>query len=323
MHETRWNKFVKVGLAVAALLAVVSGFGAFSYWMGNLTGQIRAESQRYQTDYAERTDQRVKRCFESATATRECVERAVTDNQAQQRAERDVQAQQEMAEWAFLMLIIAGASLGITGIGTVFLASQVILTRKAVEDTRETTQAMHIANDIARKGIEYQNRPRLVPSLHAEFTGKTPTNFTQPMPYGNNELRIAYFLIAQNFGQGVAKIQRFEAGKTLGTHANAANERDVMNNHSLVNVARNMQCESTHCEESISFFEANDYTRFVMGETLLLVHGHLEYRDLSLGDVYQYFFCFRCDLTTGTCNEYGGSIANWESKVLPKSEIAD
>jgi hypothetical protein len=137
------------GIAGLALLLAVIGFATYSYWVGHLSGYKEAETQHYQTEYAERTDERVSRCFNGADPPRECVEEAVRDNYEQQRAESDLNAQRNMADWAFWLLVVSSAGLGGTSIGTAFLAWQVMLTREAVEDTSQATRAMNRQNELA------------------------------------------------------------------------------------------------------------------------------------------------------------------------------
>ncbi|WP_156323768.1 hypothetical protein [Citromicrobium sp. WPS32] len=117
--------------------------------MGWSVGSKDTEAQRHQTEYADRTDSRIGACFGNAVPERECVEKAIRDNHEQQRAEADLNAQRQMADWAFWVLVVAGASFIVTSIGTIFLAWQVYLTREAVKDTGEGTEAMVEANRIA------------------------------------------------------------------------------------------------------------------------------------------------------------------------------
>jgi len=161
MSEGNRSRYVAVGLAATALLVVIFGFGAFSYWMGNLSGFSEANAQGYQAEYAEFTDKRVAHCFENVAAPRECVEKAIRDNYQQQRDESDLQAQRDMANWAFWGLVISGSGLCVTAIGTIFLAWQVKLTRQAVEDTEKATASTAEANRIAQSIGQTQVRAYL------------------------------------------------------------------------------------------------------------------------------------------------------------------
>lgn len=66
-----------------------------------------------------------------------------------------------MADAGFWMMVAAFLTFAVTAIGTFFLAWQVRLTRKAVEDTSEATDAMVEANEIARESSERQARAYL------------------------------------------------------------------------------------------------------------------------------------------------------------------
>lgn len=71
---------------------------------------------------------------------------------------RDLMAQEDMAHWAMWMFVAAVATWVVTSIGTFFIWRQVTLTRKAVEDTSEATDAMRRANDIAEDATNRQLR---------------------------------------------------------------------------------------------------------------------------------------------------------------------
>lgn len=77
--------------------------------------------------------------------------------QHDQHAFRDLIAQESMADASIFMAWAAIGTLAITAIGTFFLAWQVKLTRKAVEDTGEATKAMVRQNELT----EVAQRPWL------------------------------------------------------------------------------------------------------------------------------------------------------------------
>jgi hypothetical protein len=83
----------------------------------------------------------------------------------QQKEERDLAAQESMAVWAYWMMVLSGFGVIITAIGTGFLVWQIDLTRKAVKDTGRATEAMQVANEIARHSMEANARPWLDISL--------------------------------------------------------------------------------------------------------------------------------------------------------------
>ena len=71
---------------------------------------------------------------------------------------RDLAAQEASAVFAFWMVIIAACSAVVTLIGTFLLFRQIVLTRKAVEETGLATEAMREANKIAHESAERQLR---------------------------------------------------------------------------------------------------------------------------------------------------------------------
>lgn len=159
MSESNRSRYVAIGLVGIGVFAALTILSAYAFQLGDLGGSKRAEQHGYQAEYADRTNQRVDTCFkDGAASARECVEKAVSDNREQQRSEADLRAQREMADWAFWMLIVSTASLGVTSIGTIFLAWQIMLTREAVEDTGKATKAMERQNDIAEDSAIRQLR---------------------------------------------------------------------------------------------------------------------------------------------------------------------
>ncbi|GGA44064.1 hypothetical protein GCM10011395_12840 [Sphingomonas psychrolutea] len=73
-------------------------------------------------------------------------------NNTEEKERRDLAAQEASAVWAFYAVLIAGLSAIVTAIGTVLLYQQIVLTRRAVEDTGLATDAMKKSNDIAMIG---------------------------------------------------------------------------------------------------------------------------------------------------------------------------
>lgn len=89
------------------------------------------------------------------------VETAIAAPKAQgasEKEQRDLIAQESMALWTFWVVVFAGMTTIITGIGTIYIAKQVKLTRQAVEDTSEATEAMREANLIAADTSKRQLR---------------------------------------------------------------------------------------------------------------------------------------------------------------------
>lgn len=66
-----------------------------------------------------------------------------------EREQRDLAAQESMSIWAFWLLLVSAAGTATTMIGTGFLLWQIVLTRKAVEDTGKATNAMERQNNLA------------------------------------------------------------------------------------------------------------------------------------------------------------------------------
>ena len=106
---------------------------------------------------------------------------------------RDLIAQEDMAYWAMWMFLAAVATFLVTSIGTFLIWRQVKLTRQAVEDTSEATEAMRGANKIAEDTAKRQLRAYMgIRKYELE-------------PYELGEAGTGRFLIAMtNFGQSPA-----------------------------------------------------------------------------------------------------------------------
>lgn len=121
------------------------------------------------------------------------------------REQRDLAAQESMSVWGFWMLVVSAAGVATTVVGTGFLLWQIILTRKAVEDTAQATEAMREANNIARKSLVIQNRAWLV--VQSLDTKKIRYQFDESKIIISGELRFRVV----NTGKSAAKGIWFQA----------------------------------------------------------------------------------------------------------------
>lgn len=192
MSDSDRSQYVALGLSVIGVLLSITIAISFPYWAGHSSGYREAETKHYKTEYADRTDDRIRDCAASADPVllAECIEKAVTDNHENQRDESDLNAQRQMADWAFGALIIASGGLLVTGTGTGFLLWQIMLTRKAVEDTGKATKAMERQNEIA----EAAQRPWLAVSL--EMVGEAK--------FSDKGLHMAAYIVIRNVGSSPA-----------------------------------------------------------------------------------------------------------------------
>jgi len=138
----------------AGLLAVfiLAGVLAFSYHLGDLAASKRTQGYRYAAEYPSDTDKRIADCPTNASVSslKQCIEEAIAASRDAQRSEKDLSAQRQMADWAFWVLVASCISTVVTALGTVFLAIQIDLTRKALKGTNNATDAMREANKIAK-----------------------------------------------------------------------------------------------------------------------------------------------------------------------------
>lgn len=172
------SKHIALGLAaIGALISILIAL-MFAYWLGHGSGYKEAKVQHYQTEYENHTDDRIKHCERKSDPDHlsECIEEAIVANHEQQRSEGNLNVQRQMSDWAFWALVVSTVSAVTTAIGTAFLLWQIILTRKAVADTSEATEAMREANEITRRTADAQLRPYLGIE---QVLPKSPENRTQ------------------------------------------------------------------------------------------------------------------------------------------------
>lgn len=156
-----------IAAAFGLSLLCAAGFGAY---YGALYSPANKQYQAIDTGQPTgKTYQGVTESLPDIALIPEPVERAIANpppNSGEDHEKRDLAAQESMAAWAFYMTLFAGVSSLVTLIGTILIWQQVSLTRQAVEDTGNATDAMIESNSIAKE----TQRPWVVVS-GVEYTG--------------------------------------------------------------------------------------------------------------------------------------------------------
>ena len=91
-------------------------------------------------------------------------ERSIPDPQSYReewRSERNLEAQRDMAEWAFLMIVVSGLSVLVTGVGVVYVARTLEATRAAVKEAADGTAAAKAMVDLSRENATRELRAYL------------------------------------------------------------------------------------------------------------------------------------------------------------------
>lgn len=154
MSGSNRDNIAQIGLAASFAVALAAiALGAILYFQGYSSGRHDQRAHVERQHYAAETPKRIEsECQQAASAARgECIAKIIDSERESQRSESDLAAQWKAADWVFWAAIIAGAQGLITLIGTMLLYEQIKLTRKAVTDTGQATEAMHEANSIARR----------------------------------------------------------------------------------------------------------------------------------------------------------------------------
>lgn len=187
----RGYRFLIAALGGITLL-ITLGIGAY-------VGALHAPYQGYDSTEArqsaanseQRNPHQIDRDRAGLPDTAERIASAPDPKNADEREKRDLAAQEASALWAFWMLVVSSISAVTTIVGTGFLLWQIVLTRKAVEDTGEATDAMRLQNEQARQNAVLQFRPYMGTLGAAVFN-----------PFMKPEIVIDI----KNFGQSPARI---------------------------------------------------------------------------------------------------------------------
>lgn len=180
MSKRAW--FVAIALGLIAILAAWYG------WHQVRIYQIEKAEQRQS---AATTDARnVYQCLRGlwlmeATPFAVCLYEVAQADPDAERSNYDLQAQQEMAVWAFAMFLSSIAGVLVTGVGVVYVARTLRLTRRAtdaaveaVEVTRELggiqVRAFVTVGDINVSNFEVGHYPKI--RLTIKNTGQSPAN---------------------------------------------------------------------------------------------------------------------------------------------------
>lgn len=153
-----------------------------------------------------------------------------------EREKRDLAAQESMSVWAFWMLFVAAFSAVTTAVGTGFLLWQIILTRKAVEDTGKATVAMNTANDIANLAMAEGRRANDIMAeskrswlfCQIEPLSVTPSGVLAEIEFrltiknvGETAcgVRLDYLTVFDGLGDIIGEIDRLDAGRDKAIRA--------------------------------------------------------------------------------------------------------
>lgn len=178
-------------------------------------------------------------------------------------------------------------------IGSALLLWQIILTRKAVEDTSEATEAMREANNIARDTMERQLRA---------YLNVTDISQQAPMTVGAVYKAIVSF---HNKGQTPAsnvKVRAFISRKVLPFPADDFPEMEIKDGESLVTVAPGEPVYSNPSfEHLVTAKEIEDFQR---GRTAYYVYGNVTYLDVFANEwISSFRACLEPDGRYSLCDD--------------------
>lgn len=151
VYGGNWNERIAVFASFLAALFVIAGTLVYTFHMGDMSARSDAEAQGYAAIYLNETEKKIENCRNEADqkGALKCIAEAIESGRDAQRSENELNFQRQAADWAFWALVVAVFSSLTTAVGTIMLYQQIVLTRKAVQDTGEATGAMNTANQIA------------------------------------------------------------------------------------------------------------------------------------------------------------------------------
>lgn len=150
MFKSDWYvKAAPAALMFTLVLIVIFAAGLFGYDLGRLQDETRYHTR----NYAERSDDDIKRIcsgFDTSAETVECAIKEKTSYRDAKRAEEDLGAQKEMARWAWYILLITGGvgtlTVIATGLGVYWVKKTLDVTALSVKLTRESVNLANTAN---------------------------------------------------------------------------------------------------------------------------------------------------------------------------------
>jgi hypothetical protein len=224
----RGYRFIIIASGLAAIL-VSLGTGAFfgALYAPDYSNQAKETTNRT-TSAKQSNPSQIDRDRPGLPYFAETIASAPDPQNSNEHENRDLAAQEASALWSFWMLVATGFSALVTMIGTGFLLWQIMLTRKAVQDTGDATDAMRKANDIALAA----QRPWIAIALYVERAVVI-----------DGRLQIQYRIDYKNIGQTVAQffVPKHTVEITGGAFTklvteiqSAAREKDVNNSRVLM-----------------------------------------------------------------------------------------
>lgn len=131
------------------IYVIIAGVAFVIYTTGRTIGvDIGRDEVTAREHYEAEKESALAACVDThPTALRKCVIEAAESAQNKSEARQDLYAQQDMSQWAFLMMLISGCTLLITGLGVVWIKDTLIETRRAV---RSADDAVNVTREIGQ-----------------------------------------------------------------------------------------------------------------------------------------------------------------------------
>lgn len=272
MSKCYW---VLVASAFAIALLISAGFGFYSASLGY------GHCEKQCTESGAKTSSRKQNYPHQVETNRaglpylaEFVASNPEPKDSSERERRDLAAQESMSVWAFWMMAFSAVGIVVTSIGTFFLLWQILLTRKAVEDTCEATEAMREANKIARENSEKQLRAyvcvKTARILEDPWSDKLHAIQIQLYNNGSTPAEITNVMLEANW------IQETEVNKTI----------KVINQKGTIDFRIHNDVPT-----SIPFRFDNSFAKARAHGTMFIA-GFVKYKD-AFGKSHREVFCFK------------------------------
>lgn len=129
--------------ALLVALLITAGTLFFTFHLGAMLEEKRADAKGYAAEYPADTTKRIKICTSKpdTVSSQECIEEAIKSSHENQRSEADLQAQREMSDWAFWLLIVTICQTPLTVGGLIALIITIRQGQESNQIARESAQA--------------------------------------------------------------------------------------------------------------------------------------------------------------------------------------
>lgn len=206
----RGTTFKVVSAATGILVAVLIVIAIWATATETAKDGYLAEANR--AHYANGIQDRVKTdCVgqrQDTAAFAECVEKVISDANEERRGESDLEAQRGMERWAFWMLVVSSIGVGVTAVGTTYVAMTLSEARRTTIAAIKGADAAEASVAEARKATKFAEKAANVAKESLVATDRAWIEVAcEPISdlfFGEDDIRLEVRVTYRNVGKSPA-----------------------------------------------------------------------------------------------------------------------